>query len=84
MTTTTLQVTMNRAMATATVIRKEETEEDADAADQEETKRTCIWVVVKIKVPFWGTLKNRCHIIIGTQKGTLILTTTHLPHSLEA
>ena len=26
--------------------------------------------------PFWGTLKNRCRIIIGTQKGTLILTTT--------
>ena len=38
----------------------------------------CIWVVVKIKVPFWGTLSNRCRIIIGTQKGTIILTTTHM------
>ena len=36
-----------------------------------------IWVVVKIM----GTLNNRCRIIIGiigTQKGTIILTTTHL------
>ena len=43
-----------------------------------------IWVVVNIKVPFWvrhllylgsllGALNNRCR----TQKGTLILTTTH-------
>ena len=29
-------------------------------------------------VPFWGTLNIRCHIIIGTQKGTIILTTTHM------
>ena len=28
-------------------------------------------------VPFLGTLNNRCRIIIGTQKGTIILTTTH-------
>ena len=28
--------------------------------------------------PFLGTLNNRCRIIIGTQKGTLILTTTHM------
>ena len=28
--------------------------------------------------PFWGTLNNRCRIIIRTQKGTIILTTTHL------
>ena len=27
---------------------------------------------------FWGTLKNRCRIIIGTQTGTIILTTTHM------
>ena len=33
-------------------------------------------VVVKIRVPFLGTLNNRCRIITGTQKGTLILTTT--------
>ena len=25
-----------------------------------------------------GTLNNRCRILIGTQKGTLILTTTHI------
>ena len=32
-----------------------------------------------------GTLNNRCRIIIGTEKGTIILTTTHrdpFPHSL--
>ena len=28
--------------------------------------------------PFLGTLNNRCRIIIRTQKGTLILTTTHI------
>lgn len=28
--------------------------------------------------PFWGTLYNRCRIIIRTQKGTIILTTTHI------
>ena len=28
--------------------------------------------------PFLGTLNNRCRIIIETQKGTLILTTTHI------
>ena len=27
--------------------------------------------------PFWGTLNIRGRIIIGTQKGTIILTTTH-------
>ena len=34
-------------------------------------------VVAKIMAPFLGTLNNRCRIIIGTQTGTLILTTTH-------
>ena len=29
--------------------------------------------------PFLGTLNIRCRIIIGIQKGTIILTTTHLP-----
>ena len=29
--------------------------------------------------PFLGTLNNRCRIIIGTRKGTIILTTTHIP-----
>ena len=28
--------------------------------------------------PFLGTLNNRCRIIIGTRKGTMILTTTHM------
>ena len=28
--------------------------------------------------PFLGTLNNRCRIIIGTQKGTILLTTTHI------
>ena len=36
-----------------------------------------IRVVVKIMVLFWGTLNIRCRIIIGTQKGTIILRTTH-------
>ena len=30
--------------------------------------------------PFLGTLNIRCRIIIGTQKGTIILTTTHGAH----
>ena len=28
--------------------------------------------------PFLGTLNIRCRTIIGTQKGTMILTTTHI------
>ena len=28
--------------------------------------------------PFLGTLNNRCRTIIGTQKGAIILTTTHI------
>ena len=28
--------------------------------------------------PFWGTLNIGCRIIIRTQKGTIILTTTHM------
>ena len=35
-------------------------------------------MVVKIYGPFLGTLNNRCRIIIRIQKGTLILTTTHM------
>ena len=31
--------------------------------------------------PFLGTLNIRGHIIIGTQKGTIILTTTHMGYS---
>ena len=37
-----------------------------------------IWVVVKIRVPFVGPLNIRCRIILRTQKGTQILTTTHI------
>ena len=29
--------------------------------------------------PFLGTLNIKCRIVIGIQKGTLILTTTHIP-----
>ena len=35
-------------------------------------------MVIKIMVPFWGTLNIRGRIIIGTQKVTIILTTTHI------
>ena len=35
-------------------------------------------VVVKIRVPFLGTPNNRCRIIIMSQKGSLILTTTQI------
>ena len=28
--------------------------------------------------PFLGTLNTKCRIIIGTQKGTIILTTAHM------
>ena len=38
------------------------------------------WVVVNIMVPFWGTLNIRCRIILGVQKVTIILTTTHMSH----
>ena len=34
-------------------------------------------VVVKIMVLVLGTLNDRCRIIIGIQKGAIILTTTH-------
>ena len=42
-----------------------------------------IWVVVKIMVPYWGTLNIRCRIIIRIQKGTIILTTTHITAALK-
>ena len=32
--------------------------------------------------PLWGALHIRCRIIIGTQKGTIILTTTHMYRTL--
>ena len=36
-------------------------------------------------LPFWGSLNIRCRIIIGYQKATIILTTTHIlfPKSSE-
>ena len=36
------------------------------------------WVVVKIMGPLLGTVNIRCRIIIGIQKGPIILTTTHI------
>ena len=38
---------------------------------------TCIWVLVKIMVPFLGPLNTRCRTIRRTQKRTIMLTTTH-------
>ena len=35
-------------------------------------------VVVKIRVPFWVPKNIGCRTKLGTQKGTIILTTTHL------
>ena len=35
-------------------------------------------MVVKIMVPFLGPLNTRCHIMLRTQKGTIILTTTYV------
>ena len=42
------------------------------------------WVVVKIMAPFLGTLNIRCRILIRTEKGTIILTTTHVYDALLA
>ena len=42
------------------------------------------WVVIKIMAPFGGTLNIRCRTIIGIQKRTIILTTTHMESALEA
>ena len=40
--------------------------------------RDPIWGIVKIMVPFWVPLIIRPRIIIGTQKGTIILTIPHM------
>ena len=40
-----------------------------------------IWVVVRIIVSFWVPIIIRNLIFRGTQKGTIILTTTHMPGS---
>ena len=32
--------------------------------------------------PFLGTLNNRCRIMIGTQTGAIILTTTQVAHAV--
>ena len=37
-----------------------------------------IWVVVKIMVPFWVPIIIRHPILMVPQKGTIILTTTHI------
>ena len=34
--------------------------------------------------PFLGTLNIRCRIIVGTQKGTIILTTTNIKYVLPS
>ena len=33
---------------------------------------------LKAHDPLWGTLNTRCRIVIGIQKGTMILTITHV------
>ena len=45
---------------------------------QEISSIVVIWAVVKFRVPFLGTLNSRCRLILGTPKGTIILTTTHI------
>ena len=42
------------------------------------TMGSLLWVVAKIKVPFWIPKYSRCRMIMETQKGTIILTTTHM------
>ena len=37
-----------------------------------------MWVVVKIRVPFWVPIIIRHLLFRGTQKGAIILTTTHV------
>ena len=41
-----------------------------------------MWLVVKIWVPFWGTLHIRCRIILGIQQRTIILPTTHVGYNI--
>ena len=41
-------------------------------------------MVVKNYGPFLGTLNIRCRIIVGTQKGTIILTTTYVASEFVA
>ena len=42
-----------------------------------------IWVVIKIMVPFLGTLNIRCRSILEIQKRTIILTTPHVGSTYE-
>ena len=44
----------------------------------ESSSRRSIWGDCQNYGPFLGTLNLRCRIIIGTQIGTIILTTTHM------
>ena len=43
----------------------------------------CIWVVVKIMAPFLGTYYNTAPRFRVPQKGTLVLTTTHMAGNLK-
>ena len=43
-----------------------------------ETPIRCIWVVVKIRVPFWVLNIVRVLLFKGTPKGTLILAPPHI------
>ena len=40
--------------------------------------QVCVWLVSQNCGPFLGTLNIRCRIILRTQKGTIILTTTRM------
>ena len=40
--------------------------------------RFIIWVTVKIVFRFLGSLNTRRRIVLKTEKGTIILTTTHM------
>ena len=42
-----------------------------------------MWVVVKIRVPFWGTLNSRCRIMLGTPKGTTTHVSFHDSHKKQ-
>ena len=47
------------------------------------TDHPSTWVVIKIMALFWGPLNARYRILLRTQEGTIILTTTHLYMGLK-
>ena len=59
-----------RPLAAAGVVDEDTLVDNVSASD--------MWVVVKIMVPFWVPIIIRHLLLSGTQKGTLILTTTHV------